>query len=156
MTFTDSRQLIQPLASSHQGYHVLNFQHFLFMFSVMFNLDYDRILQFGRSGMLQDTKNESLQNILLLQVSKAVVNGEIKHRIALKRGKEAVQGMTFYMLRQVMLMLGTIGRCSLLQIASLECAIESLNERIHKKNKGYIAYSTSFCLICTSQIFQFA
>ena len=67
------------------------------MFSVMFSvyLDYDRILQFGRSGMLQDTKNESLQNILLLRVSKAVVNGEIKHRIALKRGKEAVQGMTF-------------------------------------------------------------
>ena len=38
------------------------------MYSVY--LEYKRIWQFDSSGMLQDTKNELLQNILLLKVPK--------------------------------------------------------------------------------------
>ena len=48
-------------------------------------------------------------------------------------------------------MLRTIGTCSLLWVASLECTIESFH---FYHNDVYLAYSTSFCLICTSQVLK--
>ena len=47
---------------------VTTYQIFSTFFSVIFSvyLGYNPILQFNSSGMLQNTKNELLQNILLL------------------------------------------------------------------------------------------
>ena len=70
---------------------VTAYQIFITFFSVTFSvyLDYKRIWQFGSSGILLDTNNELLQNILLLKVAKTdiySINGEINSKIALKRG----------------------------------------------------------------------
>ena len=51
---------------------VTMYQMFSIFFSVVFSVyvDYNRTWQFDSLGMLQDTKNELLQNILLLYVPK--------------------------------------------------------------------------------------
>ena len=60
---------------------VTEYQIFSTFFPAIFSvyLDCKRIWQFDSCGMPQDTKNELLQNILLL-------NGEINNKVALNRG----------------------------------------------------------------------